>query len=145
MDNDIDQTNKNFKVMGLSMENLSIYYGLFLVFWGIIVSLISKSESFTSYIPSFLGLPILIFSYLAIRFAAKKKIFMHIVVLFGLIIFFGGLDFLRSLITGNAFENTWADISKLMMLLTSSFFTFQCIKSFIHARKFGEINNQSIK
>ena len=134
MNNDLDQTNKDFKAMGLTMENLSICYGLFLVIWGIIVSLISKSGSFTWYIPSFLGLPILIFSYLAIKFEAKKKIFMHIVVLFGLIIFFGGLDFVRSLLTGSAFENIWADISKLMMLLTGSFFTFQCIKSFIHAK-----------
>ena len=140
MDNDIDQTNKDFKAMGLAMENLSICYGLFLIIWGIMVSLISKSGSFTSYIPSFLGLPILIFSYLAIKFETKKKIFMHIVVLFGLIIFFGGLDFLRSLLTGNPFENIWADTSKLMMLLTGSYFTFQCIKSFIHARKSKEIN-----
>ena len=145
MDNDIDQTNKDFKAMGLAMENLSICYGLFLIIWGIIVSLISKSGSFTSYIPSFLGLPILIFSYLAIKFETKKKIFMHIVVLFGLIIFFGGLDFLRSLLTGSAFENIWADTSKLMMLLTGSYFTFQCIKSFIHARKSKEINTQLIK
>ena len=65
---------------------------------------------------------------------------MHIVVLFGLIIFFGGLDLVRSLLTGGAFENIWADISKLMMLLTGSFFTFQCIKSFIHARKSKETN-----
>ena len=140
MDNDIDQTNKDFKAMGLAMENLSICYGLFLIIWGIMVSLISKSGSYTSYIPSYLGLPILIFSYLAIKFETKKKIFMHIVVLFGLIIFFGGLDFLRSLLTGNAFENIWADTSKLMMLLTGSYFTFQCIKSFIHARKSKEIN-----
>ena len=141
MDNEIDQTKKDFKVMGLTLENLSIYYGLFLIVWGIIISLISKSDSFTSYIPSFLGLPILIFSYLAIKFDAKKKIYMHIVVLFGLIIFFGGLDFLRSVLTGNVFENTWADISKLMMLFTGFLFTFLCIKSFIHARKSKVIDN----
>ena len=141
MNNDIHITNKEFKVMGLTLENLSMYYGLFLIIWGIIVSLISKSDSFTSYIPSFLGLPILIFSYLAIKFDAKKKIYMHIVVLFGLIIFFGGLDFLRSVLTGNAFENIWADISKLMMLFTGFFFTFLCIKSFIHARKSKVIDN----
>ena len=141
MDDDLNQKNNDFKAMGLTMENFSICYGLFLIIWGIIVSLISKSGSFTSYIPSFLGLPLLIFSYLAIKFEAKKKIFMHIVVLFGLIIFFGGLDFLRSVITGSAFENNWADASKLMMLLTGFYFTFQCIKSFIHARKSREINS----
>ena len=67
--------------------------------------------------------------------------FMHIVVLFGLIIFLGGLDLIRSILIGNAFDNYWADISKLMMLLTGLFFTYQCIKSFIHARKIREINN----
>ncbi len=66
---------------------------------------------------------------------------MHIVVLFGLIIFFGGLDFFRTIINGSLFENYWADISKLMMLLTGLVFNIQCIKSFIHARKKQETNN----
>ena len=130
-----NQNTPEFKVGGLTMEKLSIYYGLFLVLWGIIVSLISGSDSMTSYIPSFLGVPVLIFSYLSIKFDSKKKMFMHIVVLFGLIIFLGGLDFIRSLVTGNAFSNFYADLSKLMMLITGLFFTYQCIKSFIHARK----------
>ena len=140
MDNE-NQNNPEFKVAGLTMEKLSIYYGLFLILWGVIISLISGSGSITSYIPSFLGVPILIFSYLSIKFVSKKKMFMHIVVLFGLIIFLGGLDFIRSLITGNAFNNFYADLSKIMMLLTGLFFTYQCIKSFIHARKMRELGN----
>ena len=63
---------------------------------------------------------------------------MHIVVFFGLIIFIGGLDVIRSILTGVVFENFWADISKLMMMLTGSLFTYQCVKSFIHARKMRE-------
>ena len=140
MDNE-NQNNPEFKVAGLTMEKLSIYYGLFLILWGVIISLISGSGSMTSYIPSFLGVPILIFSYLSIKFVSKKKMFMHIVVLFGLIIFLGGLDFIRSLVTGNAFNNFYADLSKIMMLLTGLFFTYQCIKSFIHARKMRELGN----
>ena len=136
-----NQNNTEFKVAGLTMEKLSIYYGLFLILWGIIVSFISGSGSFTSYIPSILGTPILIFSYLSIKFISKKKIFMHIVVLFGLIIFLGGLDFMRSLVSGSAFENFYADLSKIMMLITGLFFTYQCIKSFIHARKMRELGN----
>ena len=66
--------------------------------------------------------------------------FMHIVVLFGLIIAIGGFDFLRSLITGNAFENYWADISKLMMLISGLLFVHQCVRSFIHARKVRDLN-----
>ena len=120
---------------------MSIYYGIFLILWGMIISFISGSESFTSYIPSILGIPILIFSYLSIKFISKKKMFMHIVVLFGLIIFLGGIDFIRSLLSGNTFENIYADLSKIMMLITGLFFTYQCIRSFIHARKMRELGN----
>ena len=131
----INNNNIEFKALGLKIENLSITYGLFLISWGIFVSFLSNSQSFTSYIPSILGLPILIFSYLSIVFVNKKKLFMHIVVIFGLIIFLGGLDFLRSLFSGSLFENLWADITKLIMLITSILFIYYCIKSFIHARK----------
>ena len=141
MDTEINQNNDEFKVFGLTMENLSIFYGFFLIFWGVLISLISGSDSLTSYIPSFLGIPILIFAYLSIKFITKKKMFMHIVVLFGLIILIGGLDFIRSVITGVVFENFWADISKLMMLLTGFYFTYQCIRSFIHSRKMREMEN----
>ena len=132
---DNENTNTEFKILGMSIENLSIIYGILLICWGVIISLISGSNSFTSFIPSFLGFPILIFSYLSIKFISKKKFFMHIVVLLGLIIFIGGLDFFRTIITGNVFTNFWADISKLMMLLTGLFFTIQCVRSFIHARR----------
>ena len=136
-----NQNNTEFKVAGLTSEKLYIYYGLLLILWGVIVSFISGSGSFTSYIPTFLGVPILIFSYLSIKFISKKKMFMHIVVLFGLIIFLGGIDFIRSLVSGKAFENVYADLSKIMMLVTGLFFTYQCIRSFIHARKMRELGN----
>ena len=127
--------NKEFKVLNLTIEKLSLSYGLFLILWGIVISFISKSSSATSYIPSFLGLPLIIFSFLTLKFPSKRKLFMHIVVIFGLIIFLGGLDVIRSLIGGYAFENFWADTSKTMMLLTGLYFLIQCVKSFIFARK----------
>ena len=136
-----DNDNKEFKPMGLKIENLSIFYGLFLILWGLIVSFLSNSQSFTSYIPSILGSPILIFSYLSNKYESKKKFFMHIVVLFGLVIFLGGLDFLRSLFSGNLFENFWADTSKLIMLTTGMLFLYYCIKSFIHTRANKNIEN----
>ena len=141
MKDDLSQNNNEFKTLGMTIENFSIVYGLFLILWGVMVSLLSGSNSFTSYIPSILGLPILIFAYLSTKFISKKKLLMHIVVLFGLIVFLGGLDFIRSIATGNAFQNSWADISKLMMLITGLFFTYQCIRSFIHARKIKELNS----
>ena len=133
MDN--ENINKEFKVLNLTIEKFSLTYGFFLILWGVVISFISGSSSATSYIPSFLGLPLIFFSYLTIKFPSKKKLFMHIVVIFGLIIFLGGLDVIRSLIGGYVFENFWADVSKTMMLLTGLYFLVQCVKSFIFARK----------
>ena len=126
---------KEFTFLGKSMESVSIIYGIFLIIWGVAVSFISGSNSLTSFIPSMFGLPILLFSILSVKFSNKKKLFMHIVVTFGLIVFIGGLDFSRGLIKGTSFNNMWADTSKLMMLTTGLIFTYLCVKSFIFARK----------
>ena len=126
---------KEFTFLGKGMENVSIIYGIFLIIWGVGVSFISGSNSLTSYIPSMFGLPILFFAFLAIKFPNRKKLFMHMVVTFGLIVFIGGLDFSRGMIKGTSFNNIWADTSKLMMLITGLVFTFLCVKSFIFARK----------
>ena len=125
--------NEEFKWCGLTVEKLSLYYGVFLISWGLVISIISGSNSFTSYIPSVLGLIVFLFSVLAIKIPNKKKIFMHIVVLFGVVIFLGGLDVLRSL--DNLFDNYWADLSKLMLLVTGFCFTVINVKSFIFIRK----------
>ena len=135
MNNIENQIINEFKVLGLKIETLSIIYGLFLILFGIIISFISGSKSFTSYIPSIIGTPILIFSYLSIKFENKRKLFMHIVVLFGLVTFLGGLDLIRGILLGIVFNNIWADISKAVMLITGLFFIIQCVRSFIHARR----------
>ena len=108
---------KEFMFLGANVESISIYYGIFLLFWGLLVTFASDSQSFTSLIPSFFGLFIFILSYLATKLPNKKKLLMHIVVTIGLLIFIGGLDIIRSLINiENLFVNFWADISKLMMM-----------------------------
>ena len=65
--NSENNQNPEFKALGLKIEALSILFGVFLILWGIVVSIISGSNSFTSYIPSLIGIPILIFSYLSIN------------------------------------------------------------------------------
>ena len=122
-----------FKFLGNNMEKISSYYGFFLVIWGLVVSSLSSSKSLTSLIPAFLGVLILVFALLAIFIPTKKKLFMHIVVVFGLITFIGGLDFFRNY--NSLFNNFWGDLSKLMMMITGLFFTYLCVKSFIHVRK----------
>ena len=122
-----------FQFMGFTVEKISIFYGIFLIIFGIFISLVSDSNSLTSYIPTFFGIPIFAFGYLTMRYPEKKKLFMHIIVLIGLIILLGGLDFLRSY--PNFFENLWADISKLSLLISGLIFTYINIQSFIFIRK----------
>ena len=126
---------KEYKFAGLNMQSISILYGIFLIFWGLLVNYTSSSSSYTSLIPSIMGLPILFFSLLAVLFPTKIKIMMHIVVLFGLLISLGGLDVFRSIFSGNFLDLFWADLSKIMMLITGTFFTFLCIQSFRFARR----------
>ena len=123
----------HFQFLGLTVEKISIFYGIFLIIFGIFISLVSDSNSLTSYIPTFFGIPIFAFGYLTMRYPEKKKLFMHIIVLIGLIILLGGLDFLRSY--PNFFENLWADISKLSLLISGLIFTYINIQSFIFIRK----------
>ena len=49
-----------YKPMGISMSNLTIGYGGLLIAWGIAASLLSGSNSVTSFIPSIMGVPLLI-------------------------------------------------------------------------------------
>ena len=127
--------NKEFTFLGNSMENITIIYGIFLVVWGVVVTIFSDSQSITSLIPTIFGLAIIILSFFAKKFTNKKKLFMHIVVLIGFIIFLGGLDLIRGLIQGNIFVNLWASSSKFMMLISGLSFIILCIKSFIFNRK----------
>ena len=117
------------------MENIAMIYGIFLIVWGIGVTLLSDNQSITSLIPAIFGLPIIILSFFAKHFPDRKKLLMHIVVLIGLIIFLGGLDLIRGLIQGNIFVNLWASSSKFMMIISGLVFTILCIKSFIFNRK----------
>ncbi len=127
--------NKEFTFLGNSMENIAMIYGIFLIVWGIGVTILSDSQSITSLIPAIFGLPIIILSFFAKKFPDRKKLLMHIVVLIGLIIFLGGLDLIRVLIQGNIFVNLWASSSKFMMIISGLVFTILCIKSFIFNRK----------
>jgi len=125
-----------FTFLGQTVTDLSIKYGWFLVVWAVAVSFISASNSFTSYIPAFIGLPIMVCGYLSRSYPGKSKIWMHIAILFGLIAFLGGLDFLRGLLSDEgAFANLAAGLSKLLLLVSGGIYLFVCIKSFMWARK----------
>ena len=125
---------KEYLFLEKNMETISKYYGIFLILWGIIISLLSGTKSPTALIPSFLGAFILVPAYLSIKFPEKKKLYMHIVVSVGLLIFLGGFRVLSNL--GGLFQDRfWADISQIMMIITGGIFTYLCVQSFIFARK----------
>ena len=132
-----------YTVLGKNIEHLSIYYGFFLFLWGVVISLLSGSTSFTSYIPSYIGSVVVLFSYLAIKFSNKRKLFMHMVALTGVLIVLGGLDIIRTVTNGKLFDNYWADMSKMMMLITGVLFLYFCFMSFRYARKMAnkEVNS----
>ena len=67
-----------FTVFGYEMEKVTVAFGFFLVFWGVAVSMIAQSDSITSYIPSILGLPLILFGYLTLKIPSRKKLFMHL-------------------------------------------------------------------
>ena len=132
----MEKNNKEFTFLNYTMISISLIYGIFLVVWGVGITFFSGSNSITSLIPSFLGIPIIIMALLSIMVPSKQKLFMHIVVIFGLLIFIGGADLLRNVISGsNPFNNIWAGSSKLMLFISGFLFSFLCIQSFRFARK----------
>ena len=120
----------DFRVFSLSMEFLTTLYGLFMVIWGISISLISGSSSITSMIPAFIGMPLAFIGFMSIIKPTFRKALMHIAVVIGIIAFLGGLDFFRGM-----FTNYYAGLSKLMLLITGFVYVYFCIQSFIFVRR----------
>lgn len=128
---------EQFTVGGQSIPIITTGYGAFLVLWGIAISVISKSDSITSYFPSLLGLPVLISGYNCLDkevSSEKRKFWMHIAVTFGLLCALGGTRFFMVMSDGI----NYASGSMLMLLVTGSIYTYICVQSFIHARKARE-------
>ena len=124
-----------FTFLGQSAEKITAVIGIILLIWGIFVSIISDSQSFTSYIPSLLGLLLFLCAILAILLENKKSLFMHIAVIFGLITFLGGADVFRSITSGSFMtKSLWADLSKILLLICGGFHIYICVQSFRYVR-----------
>tara|TARA_B000000532_G_scaffold73725_1_gene58871 strand:+ start:124 stop:510 length:387 start_codon:yes stop_codon:yes gene_type:complete len=121
---------EGFTVAGQSMPRITIGFGAFLIAWGVIVSIMSKSNSITSFFPSLLGLPILVSGIMAQKTPEKRKFWMHIAVVFGLLCALGGTRFFMVMSDGI----TYASGSMLMLFVTGSIYTFFCVQSFRFAR-----------
>ena len=75
------------------VANVTIGYCAFLIAWGIAVSVLSESNSITSFFPSMLGAPLLVSGVMTLRNPEKKKLWMHIAATFGLLCALGGTRF----------------------------------------------------
>lgn len=116
------------------LANLTLGYGTFLVLWGVAISILSDSDSITSYFPSFLGLPLMLSGIMTMRMPEKRKLWMHIAATFGLLCAIGGTRFFMVMSDGI----DYASGSMLMLLLTGTAYTVLCVRSFIAARKARE-------
>ena len=121
---------QDFRVFSLSIEFLTTLYGFFMVIWGISISLISGSSSITSMIPAFIGVPLAFIGFISMIKPTFRKALMHIAVVIGIIAFLGGLDFFRGM-----FNNYYAGLSKLMLLITGFVYVYFCVQSFIFVRR----------
>ena len=121
---------QDFRVFSLSIELLTTLYGLFMVIWGVSISLISGSSSITSMIPTFIGVPLAFIGFISMIKPTFRKALMHIAVVIGIIAFLGGLDFFRGM-----FTNYYAGLSKLMLLITGFVYVYFCVQSFIFVRR----------
>ena len=121
---------EDFRVFSLTIEFLTILYGLFMVIWAISISLISGSSSITSMIPAFIGVPLAFIGFISMIKPTLRKALMHIAVVIGIIAFLGGLDFFRGM-----FTNYYAGLSKLMLLITGFVYVYFCVQSFIFVRR----------
>ena len=116
------------------MPNLTLGYGTFLLLWGVAISVLSSSDSITSYFPSFLGVPLMLSGFMALRMPEKRKLWMHVAATFGLLCAIGGTRFFMVMSDGI----NYASGSMLMLLVTGTAYTVVCVRSFIAARKARE-------
>ena len=56
------------------VANVTIGYGAFLIAWGIAVSVLSESNSITSFFPSMLGAPLLVSGVMTLRKPEKLRL-----------------------------------------------------------------------
>ena len=127
---------QQFFFMKVTMARWTIIYGVWLIVWAASISIVTGSESITSWIPAILGIPILLMGLMYLIRPAQRKIWMHIAALFGVVAFLGGLDIFRGVSAGyDLFASPAASASKLMLLVTGAWFVAICFRSFIWARK----------
>ena len=122
-----------YTVAGRNMPDISIAVGLIFTIWGIGAYIISDMASITAMIPMFVGGPIFTMGLLSKARPDKRKTFMHISAMFGLLCALGGLRLPMILMADDSSNLLIA--SHAILLVLGGLYTYFCIQSFIWARK----------
>tara|TARA_B100001250_G_scaffold268265_1_gene231429 strand:+ start:134 stop:526 length:393 start_codon:yes stop_codon:yes gene_type:complete len=122
-----------FRFLGQTIPNLAIISGSILILWGIFSYLSSTTGSFTSLIPSFVGLPLLILGNRSNKDKSNKHHYMHASMIIALFSVIGGLRILTAEDPTNLMI-----ASHLILILVGTIFMVGGILSFRHARKLRE-------
>jgi uncharacterized membrane protein len=115
----------------------SITFGIILIILGLYSYFGISSESITALIPTFLGIPVLIFGFLALNEKYLKHA-MHgaaVLMLLGFGGTVGGLIKFFRMLGGEVFERPAAITIQAIMALICLIFLILAIKSFIDARR----------
>ncbi len=115
------------------MPEISIAVGLIFTVWGIGAYIISDMASITAMIPMFVGGPIGLLGLMSTKMPDKRKMFMHISAMFGLICALGGLRLFQILMDGDG-SNLLIG-SHVILLVLGGIYTYFCVQSFRWARK----------
>ena len=122
-----------YTVAGRNMPEISIAVGNIFAIWGIAAYIISDMASWTALIPMLIGGPIATMGLLAKVMPDKRKTFMHVSAMFGLLCALGGLR-LPMLFMDEESSNLLIASHAILSVL-GGIYTYFCVQSFIWARK----------
>ena len=125
-------TGESYRFLGRNMPEISIAVGLIFTIWGIVAYIISDMASITAMIPMFVGVPIFTMGLLSQVNPDKRKTFMHISAMFGLLCALGGLRLPMILMDDESSNLLIA--SHAILLTLGGLYTYLCVQSFIWAR-----------
>ena len=118
----------SYKFLGMEMPLMSILVGGALSAWGVAAYVISDMASATALIPTIMGTPIAVMGSAAAQMPSRRKLFMHIAVVFGLLCALGGLRLPMILMNGDS--SNILIISHALQLVLGGVYTYACVQSF---------------
>ena len=129
---------ESFKSFGMDMARFTMATALALVGLGVLFFFLTGMEQKTALIPSVVGALLFLMGFLTMKMPEKRKIFMHIAVLLGLVCATAVLrdvpDIMESGFSPNG-ELSLALVEKMVMMVVGVVYTVQCVRSFIAARR----------